>query len=442
MNNTRTAAIYTLGCKVNQYESEAIAEHLKKHGVEILSGNATVAIINTCSVTGESDRKCRQTIRRAIRENPGSFVLVTGCLSQVDPNSVAAIPGVSFVCGNKNKMTVAEKALEYLDGCTSLSCPEVAVTSLEGAPFEKMAVDHSERTRAYIKVEDGCESHCAYCIIPRARGKIRSKPLEEVVAEAKELAAKGYRELVLAGIEVSAYGSDLGSVDLADLVNALDPIEGLERIRFPSIDPSFMKPSFTDRIAGCAHLAPHFHLSLQSGCDRTLHRMRRRYNTAQVRRYVEYLREKLPNVQFTADVIVGFPGETETDFAEACDFVASLGLLSAHVFAYSRRKGTEAAEMPEQIPEQTKQWRSAQLIALCKESQKRVLAEYIKKHPTGKVLFEQQEKGVFFGRLANYIGVEVETAGTDEDLHGQIREVELSFSHKNDRLCGKLLKTP
>ena len=448
MEKSKTAAIYTLGCKVNQYESEAIAERLRAQGVEILPDNASVAIINTCSVTGESDRKSRQVIRRAIRENPGSPVLVTGCLAQVEPAAVAAIPGVSFVCGNKNKTAVADKALEFLaaeaPGKESFahSCPEVSVSSLEDAVFEKMTVSGSERTRAYIKIEDGCESRCAYCIIPRARGRIRSKQAEEILAEAAALCRKGYKELVLTGIEVSAYGSDLPDGDLGTLLCALDRLPGISRIRFSSIDPSFLKPAFTDRIASLPHLAPHFHLSLQSGCSETLGRMRRRYTAETVADYVAYLRKKLEGVQFTADVIVGFPGETEKEFRTTCDFLSSLGLLSAHVFAYSRRKGTVAAEMPGQIPESEKKRRSEHLISLLEAKRREVLEGYLKEHTEGDVLFEQREAGGgFFGRLPNFIGVEVMSG---EDLHGQIRPVSLSSlsdTQKNPRLLGKILKS-
>lgn len=438
MERNRTVAVYTLGCKVNQYESEAFIEALERKDIKIVLDNASVAIINTCTVTAESDRKCRQTIRRAIRENPGAFVIVTGCMSQMDPKGAAGIAGVDYVCGNKNKMQVVNAALAYLESGERPAVCCNSVESLENAPFERMTVFRSERTRAYIKVEDGCESRCSYCIIAAARGKIRSKPIEDVLKEAAGLAAAGYKEIVLTGIEVSAYGKDLPHTDLADLVVALDQLDGIERIRFPSTDPACLRPDFTDRIASCRHLAPHIHLSLQSGCDRTLFAMKRRYNTATVERYVSYLRDKIPEIQFTADLIVGFPGETEEDFAETCRVVDRLGLLGAHVFAYSRRPGTVADSMPEQVPEEVKHRRSEELITLCAEKKDSILRRYAAEHATGEVLFETFENGIATGRLGNYMEVSVPSPC---DLRGKILPVTIfapTASDKIDILEGKL----
>ncbi|MBQ7355062.1 MAG: tRNA (N(6)-L-threonylcarbamoyladenosine(37)-C(2))-methylthiotransferase MtaB, partial [Clostridia bacterium] len=327
-------AIYTLGCKVNQYESQALAEELLRAGLRQVSfeEHADIYLINTCSVTAEGERKVRQIIRRANKKNPDGAIIVTGCYAQVDGDLLAVLPGVRFVCGNLRKMRAAEVALAIADG--SFDGSAVEVSSLEAAPFEKMTIHRSERTRAYLKIEDGCESKCAYCIIPRARGPIRSKPMAEVVEEARALVEAGYKEIVLTGIEISAYGKDLAE-KLPDLLCALDKLPGLERIRLGSLDPSLMTPAYTELLKGIRHLAPQFHLSLQSGCDRTLNAMRRRYNTAMVRRNVEAIRAAFPDACFTGDVIVGFPGESEADFQSTAAFIGSLDLLDCHIFPYS-----------------------------------------------------------------------------------------------------------
>lgn len=438
----KKAAIYTLGCKANQYESEAISEALVADGYEIVEKGGDVAVINTCTVTAEADRKCRQTIRRAAKENPGAALFVTGCMAQVAPKAAASIPGVVFVCGNGNKMQLVDKIKAWASESFRPEKPAVLVESLDGAAFEPMCIRRSERTRAYIKVEDGCESKCAYCIIPQARGPIRSKKPEEVLREAKGLVAAGYKELVLTGIEVSAYGKDLENTDLGDLVQMLNAIPGIERIRFPSTDPASMKPAFIDKIAGCEHLAPHFHLSLQSGCDRTLNAMKRRYNVDMVKRYVAYTRERIPGVQFTADVIVGFPGESDEDFAATCAFLHELGLLSAHVFAYSRRPGTLADSLPDQIPEAIKHRRSEYLIEQCAAEKDRILREFAKSHTTVEALVETQESGKAIGRLGNYVEIEL-AADESEDLRGRILPVALlpCPDQRIDKLFGKIIES-
>ncbi|MBQ8911247.1 MAG: tRNA (N(6)-L-threonylcarbamoyladenosine(37)-C(2))-methylthiotransferase MtaB [Clostridia bacterium] len=394
-------AFYTLGCKVNQYESEALLELLEQEGFSAAEKNADVCVINTCTVTAESDKKSKKTVRRAIRENPGAYVLVTGCASQIDKQAFSSINGVSFVNGNRDKKTLARHILHYKNTRekTCGSC----LFDLSTKGYEALSVSRSERTRAYMKIEDGCESKCAYCIIPRARGPICSRPLEDCINEAKALVEGGYKEIVLTGIEVSAYGNDLEKADLAALLEGLNAIKGLERIRLSSIDPSFLRPAFTDRIAALSAVVPHFHLSLQSGCDGTLHRMRRRYNTEILKRNLGYLMDRLPGVRFTADVIVGFPGETAEEFEKTCAFLETLPLLHTHVFAYSPRPGTEAAEMKEQLPEQIKKERSAALIALCERIGKETLQKEIGK--TYPVLFEQHKNGIAYGHTPNFIEV-------------------------------------
>lgn len=399
-------ALYTLGCKVNQYESRAISEILEKEGFGIVGRDADVCIVNTCAVTAESERKVRQTVRRAQRENPGAYILVTGCAVQIDPDRYAALKGVHFVSGNRRKKDLVDLIVRLRDeGKRTLGRQ---ISDLSNCPYEEMEVSSSERTRAYMKVEDGCGNRCAYCVIPRARGAVVSRSIDDCVKEARRLADAGYREIVLTGIEVASYGEDLHGTDLVDLILALEDVEGLERIRLSSIDPSFFRPENVQRLKDSKKLARHFHLSLQSGCDRTLAAMRRKYNTALVRRNISALRSAFPDVLFTADVIVGFPGESDGDFEDTLSFLGSLeGMLHVHVFAYSPRPQTEAASLPGQIPEEIKRARSARLIAQCDENEKKTLDNACKK--TVEVLFETPKNGWAIGHTSNFIEVRVRT---------------------------------
>ncbi len=407
-----SASILTLGCKVNQYESEAIAEGLRARGVEIREAGAALVIVNTCAVTGEAERKCRAAVRRAARENPGSAILVTGCMAQVCPEKALALPGVAFVCGNRDKVSaVISRAMEILEGKGDSRAPTLAVEPLEGAGFEPIRASSFARTRAFLKIEDGCDARCAYCIIPRARGPVRSKPARDVLTEARDLCAAGYRELVLTGIEVSSYGVDLPDESLPALLEQLDETPGLARLRLSSLDPACLTVEFVTKIKKLRHFAPHFHLSLQSGCSDTLARMRRRYTAERARENALFARAALPDLALTADIIVGFPGESEREFQRSCDFLASpeLSLLSSHIFPYSPRVGTPAASMPGQIPEREKRARAAHLARLLAERRRAVLEDFLRSHPTGELLIESRgEDGRLFGRLPNYIGVAVE----------------------------------
>ena len=410
--------IYTLGCKVNQYESEAIAQAAEKRGFVLKkpSEPCDVYIINTCTVTGESDRKSRQLIRRAISSNPAARIIVMGCMSEVSPEDAACIEGVDYVCGNANKSSVIDIAFDLL----KKEKPEkakICLPSLDGAPFESMKIDRFPRTRAYIKIEDGCESHCAYCIIPKARGKIRSKPKNEILAELELLAKGGCREVVLTGIETASYGIDLGDYRLAELLRDADSLLGGDvRIRLGSLNPSLIKPKFVEKIADLTSLAPHFHLSMQSGSDRILALMKRKYNTNQALFGLSLLRDALPEVQFTTDIIVGFPGETDEDFKKTLDFADKAQFLLAHVFAYSKRKDTLAAKMPDQVPEQTKHERSAALIKKCESISADILKQQIGK--TYPVLFETDGKGYSTGHTPSFIEVRVPYSG---ELHSTVR---------------------
>lgn len=414
----RTFAVYTLGCKVSQYESEAILEEAVRRGFTPVAEGADIAVINTCTVTAEGDRKCRQLIRRLVRQSPETKIMVCGCYSQVSPESVAAIDGVAYVCGTQNKLRTVERALELLDG---KAIPKIEVTPLAGADFESMRILHAPRTRAYIKIEDGCDNRCAYCKIPDARGHVRSKKIADVVAEARALTDAGVREVVLTGIETASFGADTGE-SLCDLLDAVDGIDGIERIRLGSLEPTLMRPAFLDRIAKVGKLTPHFHLSMQSGSSRTLAAMRRKYNAETAWRNIENTRAALPDVQFTTDFIVGFPGETDEDFAETMEFARRVGFLATHVFKYSKRAGTPAAKMPDQIPEEVKHARSQALIALSAESTAHCLAEILAAHPTETVLFEQKIGGLWSGHTAAFAEVR---AASDADLHGELRKVRL-----------------
>lgn len=417
-----TVGFVTLGCKVNQYETEAIAERFAAEGFTVPHGadDCDITVINTCTVTSESDRKARQMIRRAIQRNPNGYILVTGCLTQTAPEQVAAIAGVDFVCGNTDKQAVVEAAKRLVRQGQKNAVPEILHRSLDGSGFEEMSVTRFDRTRAYIKIEDGCENKCAYCVIPAARGPVRSKRPEAVLREIRALVAGGCREVVLTGIETASYGRDLDSCDLADLLTEADRVEGLERIRLGSLDPSLMKQDFVDRIAALRTLAPHFHLSMQSGSDAVLARMKRKYNSRMALEGMERLRRAIPRVQFTTDMIVGFPQETDAEFAETLAFARQARFLMIHVFRYSRRAGTVAAAMDGQVPEPIKAERSRVLSELESDIRRALLDGM-----TGQVLpvlFEDAEGGRRFGHSPEFIEVSVPAAGTG---HGEVRQVRI-----------------
>ena len=340
-----TVGIYTLGCKVNQYESEAIAEGFLAKGYEVLSPTHTcdVYVINTCTVTAESDRKARQFIRRAIKQNPNAFILVTGCMAQTQADRIATICGVDYICGNADKLSVITAAEELIQANRKPETPTIHVLPADSLGFEPMKITKFDRTRAYIKIEDGCESRCTYCTIPAARGKIRSKCPQDVLEEVRGLTEGGCREIVLTGIETASYGKDLDGYSLVDLLEAIDAIPGIGRIRLGSLDPSLIKPAFVSRIAKLRSLAPHFHLSMQSGSDHVLALMKRKYNTRMALGAIALLREAMPHVQFTTDMIVGFPQESDEDFAQTLAFAKEARFLMIHVFPYSKRSGTPAA---------------------------------------------------------------------------------------------------
>lgn len=403
MNNKTTVGIYTLGCKVNQYESQAIKEAFEKKGMNILpfSEACDIYVINSCAVTEESTRKARQIIRRAIRLNPEAYVLVTGCAAQLQPELISEIPGVDFVCGNRNKMDVVDFACALAESGRKLPKTQNDVRPVSGK-IEKMHIESFDRVRAYVKIQDGCNAKCAYCIIPKLRGDICSRPRSEVIEEVRKLAEAGCPEVVLTGIETSAYDADLPK-----LISEINEIPEIKQIRLGSLDPSFMKPEISDAIAVSEKAVHHFHLSMQSGCDRTLAAMRRKYNTRTALSNMRYIRSIMPDVNFSTDIMTGFPGETDEDFEKTLDFVKEAEFLHIHIFPYSSRPGTEAAEMPEQIPEEIKALRAARLAELQRTIKSKKISEAVRTSKEMTVLIEHAQNGALCGHTPNFFEVQI-----------------------------------
>lgn len=421
----RTFSIITLGCRVNQCESDEIAQGLTERGWENapIGEIPSVVIVNTCTVTGESDRKSRQMIRRAASQ--GSHVVVTGCFAQIAGEEAAKIPGVVYVCGNDRKAKIPA-VLSHIDSLaddTDGAIPvDVDADELTGTAMEPVVLRTPKRVRSYIKIEDGCENRCAYCIIPKARGRVRSKPACEVLREAAHLA--GYcRELILTGIETASYGMDLREngqklpygMALAALLGEVDNIPGVERIGMGSLEPTVMSDAFVSALTGVTHILRHFHLSIQSGSTTVLHRMRRRYTAEMALAAMERVRAAMPDVTFGADVIVGFPRETEEEFAETIAFCRRARFLHLHIFPYSVREGTEAAEMADQIPESVKKARVRALEEVDEEIRTAMLTEYVAAHRTEPVyvLVEKAEDGVANGHTEHFVEVDIPTGRTD-----------------------------
>lgn len=418
-----TVSILTLGCRVNQYESDAIGEQLVRMGFTVLPAGekADIAIINTCTVTAESDRKSRQMIRRAA--GMGSAVVVAGCFSQVSGAQAAEIPGVAYVCGNGEKSGIPEVVKALAEG---RSVEKLAVTDVQAAAYDSLSRHIPKRFRSFIKIEDGCENRCAYCIIPAARGKVRSRDRESILREICALTAAGSPEIILTGIETASYGMDLHGdgrqrygMALADLLTDADVLPGVERISLGSLEPTVMSQEFVARLAALHHLLPHFHLSIQSGSSSVLARMRRRYNAKQALEAIRRLREAIPGVTFSADVIVGFPGETEEEAEETLAFIKEARFLHLHLFPYSIRTGTEAAAMPDQIPEPVKKERLKRMEDVQAALRLEMLEDYVEAHRTEPVyvLVEQQKNGIANGHTEHYVETDIPT---EEDLNGKI----------------------
>ena len=426
-------AIYTLGCKVNQYETQAMEAELtgRGHALVPFDGAADAYVINTCTVTAVSDKKSRQMIRQARKRSPHAVVAVCGCYAQTDPEAVEAL-GVDLVMGTADRMG-------FLDALEALSPdgghPVVRVDdALRRRQYEHLPAGGLEgRTRAMLKVEDGCTNFCSYCIIPYARGPVRSLPLERAAAEARRLAEEGYRELVLTGIELSSWGRDLpggpGPMDLVEAVCAAAP--GC-RVRLGSLEPRTVTEDFSRRCAALDNLCPHFHLSMQSGCDATLRRMNRKYDTARYFESVELLRGYFQAPGLTTDLIVGFPGETEEEFAQTLTFVERCAFTAMHIFPYSRRTGTPAADLPGQVPRGVKEERARRAAALATRLERAYLASWVGQ--ALPVLFEEEKEGLWRGHAPNYVQVRAQGAG----LHNRVRQVRITGVGE-DCLEGELL---
>ena len=361
-------AIHNLGCKVNAYEIEAMQQLLEEAGYEIVpfEPGADIYVINTCTVTNIADRKSRQMLHKAKKMNPEAIVVATGCYVQTGGEKLEKDEAIDLVLGNNQKINIVEALAEYAENKPGHGSHVIKINQTK--EYEELSIDHTaEHVRAYIKVQDGCNQFCTYCIIPYARGRVRSRNIESVLKEVRALAEKGYKEVVLTGIHLSSYGVDFPEEKketLLSLIRAVHEIEGIRRIRLGSLEPGIVTREFAEGIAALPKVCPHFHLSLQSGCDETLERMNRRYRSGEYRERCELLREVYGNPALTTDVIVGFPQESEEEFRKSYDFVDSIRFYETHIFKYSRRQGTKAAAMDGQLTEAEKSFRSEKMIEL------------------------------------------------------------------------------
>lgn len=431
MKEMKKAALHNLGCKVNSYETEAMQEMLEKNGYEIVpfSDDADVYIVNTCTVTNIADRKSRQMLHKAKKRNPGAIVVAAGCYVQTIEAGKAVDPSIDIIIGNNKKQDLITILQEYESKCR---------TNIKNVKKEMIDINHTgeyeplrltkpgERIRVAVKVQDGCNQFCSYCIIPMVRGRVRSRRREEVVAEISALAANHYQEVVLTGIHLSSYGMDLEPEDnLLSLIQAVHEIDGIRRIRLGSLEPRIVTEAFVETLAGLPKFCPHFHLSLQSGCDSTLERMNRRYTSAEYLEKCNLIRTYFDHPAITTDVIVGFPGETEAEFLQTKAFIDQVNFYETHIFKYSRRAKTKAAGMPNQVPEAIKSIRSNELIQLGRIKQKAYESYFLGK--TVEVLVEDKiirdGREVQVGHTREYIKILVED---ERDLHNCILNLQLT----------------
>lgn len=400
-----TFGIYTLGCRVNQYESRVISEQLTAQGHTELDFNSVcdIYIINSCAVTAESVRKSRQIIRRALKHNPMAKVIVTGCFAQIYPKETTDLGDNISAIGNNKKIS------KVIDAFNSKAVAELP--SFDNAEYENYCLKTPTRAREYIKIQDGCEGKCAYCIIPKARGPIRSKPRESVLHEVTDLARKGTKEIILTGIEIASY-----EFDLCSLLEDINDVDGIERISLGSLEPTLITENFADRLVRLNKLTPHFHISVQSGCTTVLNRMRRKYNINMLEKSINILKQRFQNLRLTCDIIVGFPGETDQEFEETKEFLKRNEFLHAHIFPYSIRPDTPAAEMEMQIPENVKSNR----LAILSKQQEIIKQQLLTKELTRTsvpVLFETHKDSLNTGHSDNYVEYRLES---DEDLSGRL----------------------
>lgn len=425
-------AFYTLGCKVNQYETEAMREAFIGEGHEAAADGEPfdAAVINSCTVTAESDRKTRQLLRRVRRENTTAIIVLTGCMAQAFSKESAALEDADIIAGNTDIEKIVRLVEKFaLDGEKII---EVAPHTKKERFNTPSINNFAERTRAYMKIQDGCDRYCSYCIIPTARGAVRSKPIEEIATEAENLSRSGFSEIVLVGINLSSYGREFG-LNLCDAVEAICGVEGIKRVRLGSLEPDHISDEMLSRFKNQDKFCPQFHLSLQSGCDRTLKRMNRHYDTAFYTDLAVRIRKMFPDASITTDIMVGFAGETEEEFQESLNYLKSIGFAKSHVFAYSRRKGTVAYGLPDQISRVEKTRRSRLMLAAAAECE----AQFLKKQigSTVPVLFETAADSIAKGYTPNYTPVHVLT---DNPHTGEILNVKL-ISAEKDYCTGEII---
>lgn len=434
----RLVAIYTLGCKVNQYETEAMLELFVNEGYEVAEQSefADVYIINTCTVTSLSDKKSRQFMRRAKRLNQDAIVAVVGCYAQVSPEEIKEIEGVNLILGTNDR----KKIVEFVKEISSIEQMVKVEDIMRVTEFEELEIENVQgRTRAFLKIQEGCNQYCTYCIIPYARGPIRSRKIENIKNEAIRLSNHGFREIVLTGIHVASYGKDLGDTNLLQVLEVVHEVEGIERIRLSSVEPRLMTDEFLAGIARLPKVCHHFHMSLQSGSDSVLKRMNRKYDTIEYFTIIEKIRKTLADVSFTTDIIVGFPGETVAEFNETLEFVRKVGFSKTHVFKYSPRAGTPAATMADQVNPEIKNHRSHELIGVTSEVERAYHEGFIGRELD--VIFENSFSTEGAGNFSiegftdNYIRV---IADGNEELFGKISRVKIIGS-KSEILLGQVI---
>lgn len=437
----KTVSFYTLGCKVNQYETNAMEQQFIKNNYEIVENTqkADIYVINTCTVTNIAERKSRQMLRRVKEINPSAVLVVCGCYAQVAKNELEQIPEIDIILGINEKNEIVQIVENYMEKMAeqdkrSLEA-EIDDVSKQKEFLDFGDVTYTEKNRAVVKVQDGCNMFCSYCIIPYARGRIRSRKIESVVSEIEKIAKEGIKEVVITGIHVASYGKDFDNentskkIRLIDLLEAINKIDGIDRIRLSSLEPTIVDEEFATRLSKLDKICDHFHLSLQSGCDETLKRMNRKYTTQIYRDAVATLRKYYPEASFTTDVIVGFPGETDEEFAKTYEFLKEIDFYRLHVFKYSPRRGTVAEKMPNQIEGNKKEERSNKLIELSNSTENKHNQSYIGK--TVKVLFEEFEDGFFKGHTTNYMMVKV--AGEEEQSDKFVNKIlDVKIKENND----------
>ena len=418
----KKVAFCTLGCKVNQYETEAMITLFKDRGYVIsdFDDECDIYVINTCTVTGEGERKSRQMINRAHGRKSDAVIVVTGCYSQVSPDEVASLEGVSLVIGTSERARIVDMTEEYM----LKNSKQVNVCDImKKRDYEDLWISsYEDKTRAFVKIEDGCTEFCTYCIIPYARGPVRSRAPESITKEIASLAQNGYKEVVLTGIHIGSYGRDLKDKTLLDAIKAADCVEGIKRIRLGSVEPRILTKDFIEQISKMPKVCDHFHISLQSGCDNTLKAMNRKYTTNEYRLAVKNLRLYYKNPAITTDIIAGFPGESENDFLESLNFMEEINFSEAHIFSYSPRKGTKAALMKEQITKKVKNERAKKMI----EKSKKLHNDYVNSFvgTTAEVLFERcVGDNIFEGHMSNYITVRAESS---QDVSHIFKKVEIT----------------